>query len=52
MLCYALEAPVWDRFGTFAGHPLVSGEVAWSAEDHTVLIEGRRGGRCFEELVR
>ena len=25
-LCYALEAPVWDRFGTFAGHPRVAGE--------------------------
>jgi hypothetical protein len=50
-LCYALEAPVWDRFGTFAGHPLVSGEVTWSAEDRTVLIEGRRGDRRFEELV-
>jgi hypothetical protein len=50
-LCYALEAPVWDRFGTFAGHPLVSGQVTWSAEDHTVLIEGRRSDRRFEELV-
>ena len=50
-LCDALEAPVWDRFGVFAGHPLVSGEVIWSAEDRTVLIEGRRGDRRFEELV-
>ena len=50
-LCYALEAPVWDRFGPFTGHPLVSGEVTWSAEDRTVLIEGRRGDRRFEELV-
>ena len=50
-LCYALEAPVWDRFGLFTGHPLVTGEVTWSAKDRTVLIEGRRGDRRFEELV-
>ena len=26
-LCRALEAPIWDRFRTFAGQPLVRGEV-------------------------
>jgi hypothetical protein len=50
-LCYALEAPVWDRFAQFTGHPHVSGEVTWSAENRTVLIECRRGDRRFEELV-
>src|ERR1039458_4621522 len=47
--CHALEAPVWERFGTFVGHPLIRGEVIWSAEDRTVVISGRRGDRRFEE---
>jgi hypothetical protein len=50
-LCHALEAPVWDRFGTFAGHPRVAGEVIWSSEDRCVVIRGRRGERRFEELA-
>jgi hypothetical protein len=48
--CHALEAPVWDRFGTFAGHPRVAGEVVWFAEDRRVLIRGRGGHSQFEEL--
>ena len=51
-LCHALEAPVWERFGTFVGHPLVSGEVIWTAADRSVVIRGSRGERPFEELVR
>lgn len=50
-LCHALEAPVWDRFGRFNGHPLIRGEVIWSAEDRTVVISGHRGDRRFEEIV-
>lgn len=50
-LCHALEAPVWERFGTFVGHPLIRGEVLWSAEDRIVVISGRRGDRRFEEIV-
>jgi hypothetical protein len=50
-LCYALEAPVWERFGTFVGHPVIRGEVIWSAQDRSVVISGRRGERRFEELV-
>jgi hypothetical protein len=50
-LCHALEAPVWERLGTFVGHPLIRGEVIWSAEDRTVVISGRRGDRRFEEIV-
>jgi hypothetical protein len=50
-LCHALEAPVWGRFGTFVGHPLVRGEVLWSAGDRCVRIQSRRGERPFEELV-
>jgi hypothetical protein len=41
-LCYALEARVWDRFGTFAGHPLVRGDVIWTADDRRVVIVARR----------
>ena len=48
-LAYALAAPAWDRFGTFAGHPLVRAEVIWTLEDRTVVIAGRRGDRRLEE---
>lgn len=50
-LCNALEAPIWDRFGTFVGQPLVSGEVIWTADGRDVAIRGTRGGRPFEEIV-
>jgi hypothetical protein len=50
-LCYALEAPVWDRFGAFAGQPLIVGTVIWTAASRRVVIEGRRGDKRFEELV-
>jgi hypothetical protein len=51
-LCYALAAPVWDRFGTFVGHPQIRGEVVWTADNRCVAIRGRRGERPFEELAR
>jgi len=50
-LCYALEAPVWERFGTFVGHPPVRGEVTWTAEDRCVTMAGKRGERPFQEIV-
>jgi hypothetical protein len=50
-LCNALEAPIWDRLGTFVGQPLVSGEVIWTADGRDVAIRGMRGGRPFEEIV-
>ncbi len=50
-LNYALEAPVWDRFGSFAGQPLIVGTVIWTAGHRRVVIEGRRGDKRFEELV-
>ena len=50
-LCYALEAPIWDRFGSFAGQPLIVGTVIWTAADRRVAIQGRRGEKRFEELV-
>jgi hypothetical protein len=50
-LCYALEAPVWDRFGSFAGQPPIAGTVTWTTADRRVLITGRRGDARFEELV-
>jgi hypothetical protein len=50
-LCHALEAPVWDRFGTFNGHPRIHGEVIWTADDRQVVIVGRRGDRKFEETA-
>jgi hypothetical protein len=48
-LASSLAAPVWGRFGTFAGHPLVRAEVIWTADDRSVVIVGRRGDRRLEE---
>ncbi len=50
-LACALEAPVWDRFGLFAGQPLIRGEVIWTVEDRSVVIVGTRGDERFEETV-
>ncbi len=50
-LAFALEAPVWDRYGTFAGHPLIRGTVTWTTADRRVVIAGRRGSEPFEEDV-
>ena len=51
-LAYALVAPIWERFGMFAGHPLIRGVVTWMVEDQFVVISGERGGVRFEEFVR
>jgi hypothetical protein len=48
-LCYALEQPIWDRFGGFAGQPRVHGTVTWILAERSVVIEGRRGDSAFEE---
>jgi hypothetical protein len=50
-LCYALEAPVWARFGAFRGQPQVCGEVTWSCRERRVVIRGERGETAFEELA-
>jgi hypothetical protein len=50
-LCYALEAPVWDRFGSFADQPQIAGTVTWTAGDRCVVLEGRRGDEGFKEVV-
>jgi hypothetical protein len=51
-LTYTLEAPVWDRYGTFAGQPAIRGDVIWTVSDRRVVIVGRRGDIRFEEGVR
>jgi hypothetical protein len=51
-LTYALEAPVWDRYGMFAGQPAIRADVIWTLADLRVVIVGRRGDRRFEEAVR
>jgi hypothetical protein len=51
-LASALAAPVWGRFGTFAGHPLVRAEVIWTVDRRSVVIAGRRGERRFEESAQ
>jgi hypothetical protein len=50
-LAHALEAPVWDRFGAFAGQAQISGTVTWTTADRTVIVAGRRGGERFEEQL-
>ena len=50
-LCYALEAPIWDRFGSFAGQPLIVGTFIWTAADRRIVIDGWHGDKRFEELV-
>lgn len=37
-LCYALEAPVWDRFGSSAGQRKIAGTVAWTRADRRAVI--------------
>ena len=51
-LGYALEAPIWDRYGSFAGHPLIRGLVTWNAGSRLVVISGTRGDVRFAESVR
>ena len=51
-LAHALEAPVWDRYGTFAGQSAIRGVVRWTTGDQTVLITGTRGDARFRETVR
>jgi hypothetical protein len=36
----ALEAPVWDRYGSFAGEFNVYGEVVWDVKEEKVHIRG------------
>lgn len=51
-LMYVLEAPVWDRYGFFAGQPWIRGDVIWTLEDSRVVIAGTRGDARFEEDVK
>ena len=50
-LAFAVAAPVWDRFGSFAGQPRIEGRVRWDALGRLVLISGRRGHDRFEERL-
>jgi hypothetical protein len=50
-LANALAAPVWGRFGTFAGQPLVRAELIWTVDRRSLVIVGRRGDRRLEESV-
>ncbi len=51
-LMYALEAAVWDRYGSFQGQPGIRGDVIWTLEDRRVVIASTRGDARFEEVVR
>jgi hypothetical protein len=50
-LTYALEAPIWDRYGLFAGQPAIRGTVRWVLALRSIVIAGRRGGEAFQEVV-
>ncbi len=50
-LALALEGPVWDRYGAFAGHPSIRGTVTWTVVDRGIVIAGQRGGEAFEESL-
>lgn len=50
-LAFAVAAPLWDRFGSFAGQPRITGAVKWETANRRVLISGRRGEKRFEERV-
>ena len=50
-LALALDGPVWDRYGQFAGHPRIRGTVTWTLADRCILIAGQRGGEAFEESL-
>jgi hypothetical protein len=50
-LALALEGPVWDRYGHFAGHPLIRGTVTWAVAGRRIVIAGRSGGEAFEEVI-
>ena len=50
-LAHALEAPIRDRYGSFAGQPPISGTVTWTVADRLIVIAGRRAGEAFEEQV-
>jgi hypothetical protein len=51
VLLDALDASVWDRFGSFAGQPPIAGAVVWVTAERRAVIEGRRVDQWFEELV-
>lgn len=50
-LAHALEAPIWDRYGSFAGQPPISGAVTRTLADCLIVIAGKRGGEALEEQV-
>jgi hypothetical protein len=47
----ALAAPVWHRYGSFAGQPPMRGTIMWSVADRQIGIYGHRGEEPFEEIV-
>jgi hypothetical protein len=44
-LVHALEASLWDRYGTFAGQPAVRGTIRWTVAGRRIVIAGWRGHR-------
>jgi hypothetical protein len=51
-LAYALEAPMWGRYGSFGDQPAIECIVTWTTEDRRVVIAGTRARQPFDEVVR
>jgi hypothetical protein len=50
-LALALEGPVWDRYGSFAGQAWIRGTVTWMLAERCIEIAGQRGGEAFKEVL-
>ncbi len=50
-IALALEGPIWDRYGQFAGQPAIRGTVSWLLAERCIVVGGRRGGESFQERL-
>jgi hypothetical protein len=48
-LRFALESPVRERYGVFAGHPWIRGTITWSLPERRNVCCAQRGGASLEE---
>ncbi|MGZ6569282.1 MAG: zinc finger domain-containing protein [Solirubrobacteraceae bacterium] len=48
----ALAAPVWGRYGSFRGQPLIAATLRWSVVERSLLLAGTRGTERFQETLQ